>query len=601
MRCLPTNNYKQQPPIQSVGIAQGAAQTTRKTAAMQIVVSGLLVVLVSGCQPFNRTQRSPSKRPSLLGWLIDNDSQDAAYDEDGVYDSQEEYENDQFESAPSKRRLRSQVADALKRRGRENNSDDDFSDNSLSSRPPIQRGRPSNRMARLSGARGRLSDESSDNAILPTSLSEQDRGNDWESENKSRPDLVETETPEANLDSSLSDVPAELRDLLARQMKATERFHQERDTRVNNLDRTEDVELTAYSGGMPSANQSQAVRMSLSDVAPDPLTDPQPTSQPEFTRIDNTDASSDLQASPTRKRQGLSPGKHAFDIAPLEYASNSQSTRDDDSVVLATHEPKSTSNDRSMTEQSDDQFDPDHPTDSSPQNWSESVATAISALEKEISDSPPADENLRLHQEATLRMLQLASGKLDAALDPIEGLAADEREYFRHQLQAFYEATNPESTPVRTRRWSLVMNSQQQATKHLSAVSNLQIAKARFCTDVQGYGVINEFERMQFQPDQDLLLYCELENVASEAVKDGFETQLQGSYEILDPSGNRIADQLLPMEREICQNSRRDYFIVYRIYMPPQIMAGNYQMRLTIEDMKAKKFGQRTIDFQIAK
>ncbi|MFN9915789.1 MAG: hypothetical protein ACK53L_24570, partial [Pirellulaceae bacterium] len=63
--------------------------------------------------------------------------------------------------------------------------------------------------------------------------------------------------------------------------------------------------------------------------------------------------------------------------------------------------------------------------------------------------------------------------------------------------------------------------------------------------------------------------------------------------------GRRVADQLLPMEREICQNHRRDYFIIYHIYMPAQIEPGKYQMRVTIEDMKARKFGQATVDFQV--
>jgi hypothetical protein len=33
--------------------------------------------------------------------------------------------------------------------------------------------------------------------------------------------------------------------------------------------------------------------------------------------------------------------------------------------------------------------------------------------------------------------------------------------------------------------------------------------------------------------------------------------------------------------------------------MPAQIAPGKYQMRVTIEDMKARKFGQATVDFQV--
>ena len=102
-------------------------------------------------------------------------------------------------------------------------------------------------------------------------------------------------------------------------------------------------------------------------------------------------------------------------------------------------------------------------------------------------------------------------------------------------------------------------------------------------------------------PDQELLLYCEVDNVAAIKVKDGYESQLQGSYEIVDSQGRKVADQLLPVEAEICQNHRRDYFIVYKIFMPQQIAAGNYQLRLMVEDSKVRKFGQCNLDFKIQK
>jgi len=233
--------------------------------------------------------------------------------------------------------------------------------------------------------------------------------------------------------------------------------------------------------------------------------------------------------------------------------------------------------------------------------WNHDLAGSITKLEKQLKDSPSSDESIRISHEMTLRMLYVANRQLEEAMRPIEGLTDSERDYIRHQSQALYEASNPDAMPVKSRKWSLVMNSQRAATDQLAAVSNLDVKTLAFCTDVQGYGVITKFSNNTFQPDQDLLLYCELENVAADEVKDGFETQLQGSYEIIDPNGRRIADQLLPMEKEICKNHRRDYFIVYRIYTPMQIGPGNYQLRLTVEDMKAKKFGQASLDFQIQK
>jgi hypothetical protein len=241
------------------------------------------------------------------------------------------------------------------------------------------------------------------------------------------------------------------------------------------------------------------------------------------------------------------------------------------------------------------------PASNSHLGWYQSVAQAIQSLEKQLKDLPPADENLRLHQELTIRMLYAALRKPDEAMQPISGLSDDENEYYRNQMLALIEASNPDAMPVRSRHLSLVMDSQRKATGFLAAASNLEVRNVAFCTDVERYGVITKFPRYQFKPDEEVLLYCEVENVSAFPVKDGFESQLQGSYEILDSNGNRIVEQTLPMEPDICQNVRRDYYMVYRIFMPQQISPGNYKLRLTIEDLKARKYGQATLDLQIKK
>jgi hypothetical protein len=222
-------------------------------------------------------------------------------------------------------------------------------------------------------------------------------------------------------------------------------------------------------------------------------------------------------------------------------------------------------------------------------------------LEKQRETSPAADENLRLHQELTLRMLYASLRKPEEAMQPISGLSDEENEYYRNQMLALIEASNPDAMPVRSRHLSLVMDSQRKATGFLAAASNLEVRNISFCTDVERYGVVTKFPKYQFKPDDEVLLYCEVENVSALPVKDGFESQLQGSYEILDANGNRIVEQTLPMEPDVCQNVRRDYYMVYRIFMPQQISPGNYKLRLTIEDLKARKYGQSTLDLQIKK
>ncbi len=190
-------------------------------------------------------------------------------------------------------------------------------------------------------------------------------------------------------------------------------------------------------------------------------------------------------------------------------------------------------------------------------------------------------------------------GELDQALEPIPGLQPREQEYFRHNLQALYNSIDPRGNPVLARRWPVVMENHRTAMSHLGAVSNLQVKNAAFCSHVEGFGSVTKFPTNQFKPNQELLLYCEVENFVSEEIKGGYETKLRGNYEIVDANQARVADFLLPQETDMCSSPRRDYFFVYRIYTPQSIAPGRYQLRLTIEDMKGNKFGQTSLDMQI--
>lgn len=235
---------------------------------------------------------------------------------------------------------------------------------------------------------------------------------------------------------------------------------------------------------------------------------------------------------------------------------------------------------------------------SSDLSWEDHVREAVYQLEEpsEVALSP--GEQVR--RAAIARLLSMTAGDIEAAMQPIDGLQTTEQEYYRHQIKALYDTLDPSGTPVASRRWSLAMLSQRKAHENLAAVSNLEVNNAAFCTSVESFGVVQEFPANNFKPDQEFLLYCEIDNFVSEQVKaGGFETQLQGNYEIVDANGRRVAYVDLPMDSHICRNRRRDYFIAYRMHMPQNISSGKYTLKLTIEDMKGPKFGQAELPFQI--
>ncbi len=232
-------------------------------------------------------------------------------------------------------------------------------------------------------------------------------------------------------------------------------------------------------------------------------------------------------------------------------------------------------------------------------DWRTLAHEARAAMQSEAESAAAQSPSQQLAIEAKMRMLSLVLDDLEGAMTPIEFLEPDAKDYFAHQFQAFHAAIDPQGNPVINRRWTIALQSQRKAQSHLAAVSNLEVQNVAFCTEVDSFGIISKFPQYHFKRDQELLLYCELDNFVSEKLKNEYETKLQGSYEIVDSSGRRVADQMLPPDEHICSNQRRDYFIAYRMYMPQEIKPGRYTLKLTIEDMKGHKFGQSSVEFQI--
>ena len=97
-----------------------------------------------------------------------------------------------------------------------------------------------------------------------------------------------------------------------------------------------------------------------------------------------------------------------------------------------------------------------------------------------------------------------------------------------------------------------------------------------------------------------MILYCEVENFAVEKVDTGFQTHLQGSYEVFNSENEKVISQLLPADRQVASKYLRDYFIAYQMHLPKQLTPGTYRLQLTMEDVAGKKYGQASIPLEIA-
>jgi len=210
----------------------------------------------------------------------------------------------------------------------------------------------------------------------------------------------------------------------------------------------------------------------------------------------------------------------------------------------------------------------------------------------------------RLEQQ--LRILYAAADRPDDAARAVDSLTESEREGYKHLMfgvSTWLADGQPQRAPLRSAR---VLRSLRDAMGELAPAAKLDLTNLAFCERVESYGWFTEFVRNDFLPKQQVILYVEVENfTAAEKGPRSFETELQGSYQIFDARGNIVAERKLPLDREVCRNVRRDYFLAYPIYIPDSIAPGRYRLELSIEDLKAagqyqgRKFGEASIEFTV--
>lgn len=159
--------------------------------------------------------------------------------------------------------------------------------------------------------------------------------------------------------------------------------------------------------------------------------------------------------------------------------------------------------------------------------------------------------------------------------------------------------TNVEQAPDAARRAVEAKLALVEALEKVAESAPLVVRNVAFCTEVLSYGCAKRFEKYEFQPNQEVLLYAEVENFVSEQTAKGYHTSLRSSYQILDARGQRVAEHSFAATEEYCQNLRRDFFIGYHLRIPKRIGPGKYALQLSIEDLKCRKVGQASVEFEV--
>ncbi len=230
-------------------------------------------------------------------------------------------------------------------------------------------------------------------------------------------------------------------------------------------------------------------------------------------------------------------------------------------------------------------------------DWQEQLAGALAALEAELRQAPASPELADKH--ARLRLLALVAGQREEALRPIPAVPPAVQDFWRQELYGLALWLDAQRQEDPARRAGEARQQLADALVPLGWMAPLVLRNLAFITQVQSYGDYKPFAQYVFAPEQEVLLYVEIENFASEQSPKGYHTVLEASYRIFDSRNQQVAEKQLGTTEEYCRNPRRDFFVVYHLRMPKRIYTGRHTLQLTVVDQKSKKVGQASVEFTI--
>jgi hypothetical protein len=235
--------------------------------------------------------------------------------------------------------------------------------------------------------------------------------------------------------------------------------------------------------------------------------------------------------------------------------------------------------------------------DASTADWQADINEAITDLQSRVSESPQT--TAEVHQQASLRILQLLAGRTEDALKPIPQISHEEQDYWSGQIFALATYLDHHSQPDDKRRAAASVSHLDEAVSHLRELGSLTLRNLTFCKNVYDYGSYEPYDQPQFTPGQQVLLYVEVENYHSDSTEKGYSTSLGTSYEIFDEHGKRIEGGDFPDVDDCCRTRRRDFHIQYGLAIPKQLTIGKYRLDLNMKDRRGDKLGHASINFEV--
>jgi len=121
----------------------------------------------------------------------------------------------------------------------------------------------------------------------------------------------------------------------------------------------------------------------------------------------------------------------------------------------------------------------------------------------------------------------------------------------------------------------------------IAETAELSVATVALCRRVNTYGVFEPMAAEEFVAGRPVqtIVYTELEHFRSHQVEGGkYRTQLGTELELFTAEGRSVWKHQEPEIVDECQKRRSDFFIAQRVSLPPTLSAGDYILKVRVED-----------------
>lgn len=235
-------------------------------------------------------------------------------------------------------------------------------------------------------------------------------------------------------------------------------------------------------------------------------------------------------------------------------------------------------------------------------SWQADLEQLIARVEQDLARSRTDDSaesfEERQKKQIYLRLLYMMAQRQEQALTAIPELSENQQEYWQQMIWAMSNSLDTTQFPDTASRAAQTIAPLSTALRQMREEASLSIKNISFCRKISYFGNYERFQRNEFTPGQEVLLYCEVENFVSVPTTEGeYRTSLKSLIEIVDPKGKIVWTKAFPATEDFCRNPRRDYFHNYQFRIPEDIAMGTYSLKLSITDELSQKKVANSLTF----